>query len=110
MRQFALICKINPGEISSFESVSASELSERLEYDAKRANMYHRRAWNMAVIHQSAAMFTTVTPNETGNAAVTYFSKDISENISENEIPSNAARIERAGKDPAMCDLFYQIF
>ncbi len=61
--------------------------------------------------YHSAAMFITVTPSETGNATVAYFSGDISKNhldkISINEIPSNAARIEIAGKDPMACDLFF---
>ncbi len=58
----------------------------------------------MAAKFHSAAMFITMTPNETGNTTVAYFSGDINkENIDKlslNDILSNASRIERAGKDP----------
>ncbi len=68
----------------------------------------------MAAKYHSAAIFITVTPNETGNAIVAYFSGDVSETnldkISKNEIPPNAARLEIAGKDPMACDLFSSNF
>ncbi len=38
MSQIAPMCKLNPGDISTCDSVTASELSEQLEYDAKRAS------------------------------------------------------------------------
>ncbi len=56
-------------------------------------------------------MFTTVTPNETGNVTVAYFSGAISikylERVQLNDVSSNAQRIEIAGKDPVACDLFF---
>ncbi len=38
MSKAALMCKLNPGNISTCDSVTASELSEQLEYDPKRAS------------------------------------------------------------------------
>ncbi len=72
---------------------------------------FQRRPWNIAAKVYSAALFSTVTPNETGNATVGYFSGDTNkENLDKvclNDIPSNSARIQIAGKDPVACDLFF---
>ncbi len=64
--------------------------------------------------YHSAAMFITLTPSGTGNATVAYFFGDISEkepgqNLYK-RIPSNAARVEIAGKDRVPCDLFLSTF
>ncbi len=65
----------------------------------------------MAAKFHRAAVFITVTPNETGNATVAYFSGDNNkenlDKVSLNDIPSNASRIEIAGKDRVACDLFF---
>ncbi len=59
----------------------------------------------------NTAIVFTVTPNESGNATVAYFSGDLNKNNLEkvplNGIPSNACRIEIAGKDRVACDLFF---
>ncbi len=68
----------------------------------------------MAAKFHSAAMFITVTPNETGNATVAYFSGEINkkylDQVSLNDNPSNASRIEVAGKDPVVSTDFSLIF
>ncbi len=52
----------------------------------------------------SAAIFVPVTPNETGNATVAYFSGDLNnenlEKVSLNDISSNSCRIKNRRKGP----------
>ncbi len=73
--------------------------------------IYQRKAWSMAAKYHSCAMFVTVTPNETGNATIAFFAGEINKenlaNVTENDVPSNASRIEVAGRDPGACDLFF---
>ncbi len=77
----------------------------------KKRKKYQRRAWNIAAKFDSAAMCITMTPNETEKATVISFSDDINkqnlDQVSLNDIPPNAFRIEIAGKDPVAC---YRVF
>lgn len=65
----------------------------------------------MAAKHQGAAVFVTLTPNENGSATVAYYSGELCSttlaNVSLNEPPRNAKRIEIAGGNPHACELFF---
>ena len=72
---------------------------------------YQRKAWNLAAKYNGCALFLTVTPNENGNATIAAYAGELSErnlaNIKHNDVPSNAMRMEIAGKDPVACDIFF---
>ncbi len=117
--------------MANCESVTAAELGQLLDRDEKSASTLRkgqcfeekqgqlweahlqqikkekytkeeRGRWqrNVTVLQ----FFITVTPNETGNATVAYFSGDLNkENLEKvflNDIPANACRIKIVGKDP----------
>ena len=71
---------------------------------------YQRKAWSLAAKHHSGAMFITVTPNENGKNTGLFSGVLNEKNIDQitiNDIPSNAARMEISGRDPVACDLFF---
>ncbi len=150
MSHISLTCRLNPKEIEDLNEVSASELAEQLEHEAKKREMlknghtftqhpksksgqrllrrvqsvlgktfatneekkiYQRKAWSIASKYHSCAMCITVTPNENGNGTVAFFAGEVNKvnliSVNEKDIPSNATRIQIAGKDPVACDLFF---